>query len=286
MRAAFSVAVLAASVSAVPTAIFHGLGDACIFPGMHHFTKQIGEGTGDYAKCLEVGNGSITSMTDNFMDQADKACQALLNDENFAVDEINVMGLSQGSLLARYIVESCPIQGKVRNWASIGGPNMGVAKLPNCFNGFICEIVNSVVRDLVYTELIQNLIGPAGYFRDPYHMPQYLAGSVFLPHLDNEEDDATTQSDRKARFSALNGALLMMFSQDSMVYPKESEWFQQLDSEGNVQPLEEADYYINDTLGLRTLNEAGKITFTEVDGDHLQFTTDDINNTIIPFLLS
>lgn len=55
-----------ASVSAIPTAIFHGLGDACIYPGMHSFTKSIKKQTGDYASCIEVGNGSITSITDNF----------------------------------------------------------------------------------------------------------------------------------------------------------------------------------------------------------------------------
>lgn len=225
MRTTFAAALAAATVSAVPTAIFHGLGDACIYPGMHSFTKDIKEGTGDYAKCIEVGNGSLTSMTDNFMDQADKACQNLLADENFAVDEINVMGLSQGALLARYIVESCPIQGKVRNWASIGGPNMGVIDIPHCFSGPFCAMINNISRELVYTQMVQNMIGPAGYFRNTYAMDKYLKGSVFLPHLNNEEDDDTTKADRKARFSALNGALLMLFTEDTMVYPKESEWF-------------------------------------------------------------
>ena len=80
--------------------------------------------------------------------------------------------------------------------------------------------------------------------------------------------------------------MLMMFTEDTMVHPKESEWFQQLDASGNLQPLEESDFYKNDTLGLKTLNEAKKVQFVSVKGDHLQFTEDDINNTIVPFLLS
>jgi hypothetical protein len=68
MKTTFAAALAAASVSAVPTAIFHGLGDACVYPGMHSFTNDIKDQTGDYAKCIEVGNGSLTSMTDNFMD--------------------------------------------------------------------------------------------------------------------------------------------------------------------------------------------------------------------------
>ena len=188
MRTTFAAALFAATSTAIPTAIFHGLGDSCLYPGMHSFSKKIAKDTNDYAKCLEVGNGSITSMTDNFMDQAEKACTKLQADETFAnADEINVMGLSQGALLARYIVESCPIKGKVRNWASIGGPNMGVADIPHCFSGPFCKIVNAVARDFVYTGLIQNMIGPAGYFRDAEHTKQYLNGSVFLPYLNNEE---------------------------------------------------------------------------------------------------
>ena len=77
----------------------------------------------------------------------------------------------------------------------------------------------------------------------------------------------------------------MMFSQDSMVYPKESEWFQTFDADMNLLPLEDSDWYKNDTLGLKTLNEAGKVTFSEVDGDHLQFSQSDIDNTIVPFLM-
>jgi len=286
MRTTFAAALAAVSVSAIPTAIFHGMGDACIYPGMHHFSKEIASGTGDYAKCLEVGNGSITSLTDNFMDQADKACQKLLADENFAVDEINVMGLSQGALLARYIVESCPIKGKVRNLSSIGGPNMGVIDIPHCFHGPFCKLVNGVAREFVYNSFIQNIVGPAGYFRDTFHYDRYVKGSVFLPHLNNEMDDDATKAARKEKFTALNGLQLMMFTEDTMVYPKESEWFQQLDADGNVQALEDSDFYKNDYLGVKQLNEAKKIQFVSVVGDHLQFSQSDIDNTIIPFLLS
>lgn len=197
------------------------------------------------------------------------------------------MGLSQGALLARYIATSCDLGStKVRNLASIGGPNMGVADVPQCFDGFICNIVNAIARDLVYLSIVQNHLGPAGYFRDPSHMDKYLKDSVFLPWINNEEGDESVLATQKERFSNLNGVLLMMFSQDTMVYPKESEWFQTMDENFNLIALEDSDWYKNDVLGFKTLNEAKKVTFTEVDGDHLQFSQDDISNTIVPFLLS
>ena len=63
--------------TAVPTAIFHGLGDACLYPGMHSFTKEIEKQTGAFAKCVEVGNGTITSFADSMANQAEKACEAI-----------------------------------------------------------------------------------------------------------------------------------------------------------------------------------------------------------------
>ena len=186
MKTGFTAALFAAAATAVPTAIFHGLGDACIYPGMHSFTKEIGTGTGDFAKCVEVGNGSLTSFMDNFEDQGEKGCANLLSIDEFKnADEINVVGLSQGALIARYVVESC--EGvKSRNLLSIGGPNMGVTDIPHCFSGAACSVINKVARSLVYMKVVQDRLGPAGYFRDPADMSKYLADSVFLRFLNNE----------------------------------------------------------------------------------------------------
>ena len=78
--------------------------------------------------------------------------------------------------------------------------------------------------------------------------------------------------------------MMVMFSEDTMIYPKETAWFQQLDKNGKVLPLNATDFYNKDFIGLKALNEAGKAQFIEFKGDHLQFSRDDIENTLIPFL--
>ena len=83
MKTVFGSALIVSAAIATPTAIFHGMGDACIYPGMRHFTKEIKEQTGDYAACIEVGNGSLTSLFDNFENQAEMACAKLQADKNF-----------------------------------------------------------------------------------------------------------------------------------------------------------------------------------------------------------
>ena len=151
-----SIATLIAIIEAkkaLPTAVFHGLGDQCVNPGMHNFARELGMQTGSYSHCVEVGNGTETSFFGNFHKQGQMACDAILANENFQGD-FNVVGLSQGSLLARYIVEQCPTVGKVHKYLSIGGPNMGVQKVPGCFDGQICKYTNYVASNLVYFDLI------------------------------------------------------------------------------------------------------------------------------------
>lgn len=104
-----------------PLAIFHGLGDDCSFPGMSQFTKYMAGKLGSYVKCVEIGNGPVTSWFEGFEKQAEMACKSVQANDNFK-GGINTLGLSHGALIARYIAESCPGI-TVHKWVSIGGPN-------------------------------------------------------------------------------------------------------------------------------------------------------------------
>ena len=267
----------------IPTAMFHGFGDFCMQPGDIQFNMMLMKGTGARVKCIEVGFPAFSSVINNFQEIAEKSCQKIANDKLFQ-GEFNVIGLSQGGLLARYIAEECDMPGKVRNIVTMGGPHMGVDAVPHCFDGIACEIVNTVAKKLVYTEMAQNWIAPAGYFRDVNDMQTYEKKSVFLPALNNEHSSSNYADIRKSSFSSINAGLFAMFSEDTMIYPKETAHFRSLDKQGNVMALEDMEFYKQDYIGLKTLNEAGKITFDTIEGDHLQFTTDYIKNTIIPFL--
>jgi len=69
-------------------------------------------------------------------------------------EEFNVVGLSQGGLIARYIVEECPTKVPVRNMATLGAPHRGVSATPNCFEGIFCDMINFIVDNMVYFEEI------------------------------------------------------------------------------------------------------------------------------------
>lgn len=115
------------------------------------------------------------------------------------------MGLSQGGLLARHIVERCATKGQPRNLITLGGANMGVSASPGCTSagGMFCSLIDFIIDNLVYFERIQDNIGPAGYFRDPNNMDIYLKYSAFLPYLNNEKPENFTSSINN-RFTGLN----------------------------------------------------------------------------------
>jgi len=124
-------------------------------------------------------------------------------------------------LIARYIAQLCDTPHTVNNLLSIGGPNMGVEATPHCFSGIFCDMLNYLVDHAVYFKAAQKYIGPAGYFRDPGHMQDYIKDSVFLPYLNNEEHHSKYDLN-KQRFTAMNGFMLVEFTKDTMIYPKET----------------------------------------------------------------
>lgn len=64
-------------------------------------------------------------------------------------------------------------------------------------------------------------MGPAGYFKDPVNFNDYAKYCTFLPKLNNEESGALEKRAlRKSKFSNLNKMMLMMFTEDTVVYPK------------------------------------------------------------------
>jgi len=87
---------------------------------------------------------------------------------------------------------------------------MGVEATPHCFTGPFCNMINYLVKNAVYFKAAQNMIGPAGYFRDPTHMADYLKDSVFLPYLNNEEKHDLYDLN-KERFTNIDSIMLVEF---------------------------------------------------------------------------
>lgn len=110
-------------------------------------------------------------------------------------------------------------------------------------------------------------------------MKDYLADSVFLPAMSESANAAA-----KARFTAMNGIMLIMFSEDTMIHPKETAQWGSQDEHGKLVLMKDQDVYKSDVFGLKTVDEAGKIKMVTIKGDHLQFTMEDVEKIMVPFL--
>ena len=266
--------------SPYPIAVFHGLGDCCCFPGMIEFTDYLAKEAKTYAKCIEIGDGPPASWLMAFQTQANTGCAEVKKIAQFA-NGINVVGLSQGALIARALAEQCNIT--VHNVISLGGIHMGTMTLPNCESGFYCDIVNDALDLGVYDPYVQAHIGPAGYFKDQYKYTEYLAASNFLAAVSNERSINPQYS---AGFKAINTLVLIEFTEDTVVDPKESEQFGfYANDTKKLLAYNETGDYLSDILGLKTLDEQGKIVFEYIVGNHLEFNFTDVQKYVIPYLV-
>ena len=84
----------------------------------------------------------------------------------------------------------------------------------------------------------------------------------------------------------LNKIMLIKGKRDTVITPRESSWFEFYDKEGKeIVKLEDSDFYQKDFIGLKKLNEDGKIIFVEFENEHVLFTMEEYDIYIKNFFL-
>ena len=111
-------------------------------------------------------------------------------------------------------------------------------------------------------------------------MESYLATNKFLADINNEIPDTHNATYAK-NLAALNTLVLVLFSEDVTVVPKESSWFgsyapsdETFPGDKTVIPMRMQELYLHDTIGLKRLDETGGVVFWTCDGVHMQLTDD------------
>ena len=126
----------------------------------------------------------------------------------------------------------------------------------------------------------QDKLVQAEYWHDPANLEEYRSASVFLADINQER---TPKPEYKQNLIKLKNFVMVKFLRDSMVQPRESEWFG-FYKEGDIHEIEtlrESRLYKEDLLGLKKMDADGKLHFLAVDGDHLQ-----ISDTFLEMLVN
>lgn len=196
----------------------------------------------------------------------------------------DAVGFSQGGQFLRAYVEKYN-DPPVNNLITFGSQHMGVSDLPLCSPWDVfCLLARRAARGGVYTEWAQQNLVQAQYYRDPDQLSKYFSMNHFMADINNEVGD-NMNTTYTTNLLSLNKLVLVLFTEDKTVVPKESSWFGSFapstepeqtnwpGTEKTIVPMRMQPIYVEDRIGLRTLDERGDVVLETCDGEHMQLSS-------------
>ncbi|XXQ37963.1 Palmitoyl-protein thioesterase 1 [Plasmodiophora brassicae] len=250
-------AVCDAAAAYRPVVFMHGLGDSSAhLEGLVSGLQR--RYPGMYAWAVPVCNGR-SSMTTTMSDQVQAFTRAVQENHRLT-NGFNLVGLSQGALVARAYVEMYNVP-RVHRLISVVGPQEGVDGCPKTVPRFLCDLFEADPYDAP--------VAISGYWKDVNNKDEYLVKSPFLADINNERPTKNAQYADNMR--SLDMYVLVQAANDTVVTPKASEHhgFWAWNNARTVVPLRQSPGYRGDWIGLKSLDRQGKIAFLQFQGDHV-----------------
>merc|ERR1711936_733890 len=192
--------------------------------------------------------GIIVDMESGFFRdtnrQVREVCEMLANDPELQ-DGYNAIGFSQGGQFLRAVAQRCP-EPPMKNLVTVGAQHQGVFGFPLCPGEmvFFCDIVRDLLSYGAYLDF-----------------DTYVEKSKFIAEINNEKD--VKNASYAVNLNKLENFIMIKHNQDTKVEPKESEHFEFYipGQAEEILPLRESPIYTEDRIGLKALDEDGKLHF-------------------------
>jgi palmitoyl-protein thioesterase len=279
-----------------PTVLMHGLGDAGSNAGMQSLAKSVMTAyPGAYATAVNVAN-TLFSFIVPIMDQVHELAAAIRADPKLAgAPEVNMVGLSQGGLVIRgyaQVYGSEPGYPRVKNLVSICGVQSGVFNCPAELQiiPLLCDVFEADPYNFLFNGSIP--LSFSDYFTTYWNRSMYDTQNDLLPVLNNQVPHANS-SLYKRNMERIRTVVLSQATQDTVVYPYESEQFGGYAwATTKAHPVTlnftQGYSYAGDLIGLRTRaeNGNGSLVLSEFVGDHIRFNDSYCEVPFPPFPLT
>jgi palmitoyl-protein thioesterase len=232
--------------------------------------EELGHDT--YVRSMEVGNGAEDSVRLTMDEQVRIFCENVYADENLK-EGFNVIGFSQGGLITRGYLQRCN-KFPVINYISWATPHAGQFGI---LTKLIPPFVSVLLGRAPYSDEAQKSLSLPGYWKDPYSYNLYLEKSSFLADLNNER--LAKNATYKKRLTSVKNMMLLHSTEDEVIGPPSSGWFEFYKlytgpgPQGVIVPLRESLFYKLDFLGIRKLDETGRLHLHTSDCNHAEHPT-------------
>ncbi|KAI6003108.1 palmitoyl-protein thioesterase [Pisolithus albus] len=278
-----------------PLLISHGLGDTYASCGIIQFESEV----------KKPHPGFFVHSVYMNRDVEEDKCATFYGNVNAQIGSLpssrfDAIGFSQGSQFLRGYVERYN-DPPIYNLITFDSQHMGISDILPCRSfGFLCEVARRAAKAGAYTEWgrrniyhgnsVSFFFFLAQYFRDPNHLGLYMTFNSFLGDINNELMLPAARNVAYANnLASLENLILVLFAQDKTAIPKQKKVLEfdasstqpndqrplgkpQRRAPRTIVPTKLQPLYVEDYIGLRSLDDRGIITLQTSPGEHVHLT--------------
>ncbi|XP_054283556.1 palmitoyl-protein thioesterase 1-like [Macrosteles quadrilineatus] len=222
-------------------------------------------------------------MNSLFMDvnkQVKLACRMILDDKKLE-NGYHGLGISQGGQFLRAVAQRCP-HPPMFNLITLGSQHQGYYGVGQIKYH---DMALYLAKHISYWGIIRSNTVVAQNWHDPIDYKTYAKKNTFIADINNEKKKK--KEEYKTHLLRFKNLVLFKFTRDERVVPPDSSWFGFYTNgqDKEITQMRESQLYKEDWIGLKELDEKGRLHLLETDNVHLRFSREwFIDNVVTPWL--